>query len=69
MTSSKPLKVVTIAIGLVSLAFITSYQIQYFISIKWFKFFGLFGLLFYAIFIILSIIVLPCMDNKPQEVN
>lgn len=57
------IKVLILTIGLLAICSLLTYTIQYLYNVAWFKVFGICGLFLYTIFIILSFIVLPCMDK------
>ena len=57
------IKVFILTVGLLAICSLITYTIQYLYNVVWFKTFGICGLFLYTFFIILSFIVLPCMDK------
>jgi len=63
----KNIQQITITIGLVSLGFIISYYGNYLFNLNQIKLLGIYGVFLYFIFIILSLIVIPCMTIKIRK--
>lgn len=66
---NKTINTIMILTGLMALVSLTTYSIIYPIDTYLGKMFGLTGLMLFFVFTLQNIIVLPCMDKKPQEVK